>query len=178
MRTLNLKISILVIIFFVSNSSCSKNKSDDPKSGFNCETYWNKVDLNSICDLDFPSSFIFDAPPAAGATVICQANMLANTGTGYNEIILIIKTPSADNAISSFETEKSVVHSSHTVIEFDGDGDRGYVIEMNGDPNDLIYRVQKGAYIVKYSCKVNPALHSCLTRANHEEYVKELVSKI
>lgn len=178
MRTTNLKITVLAIIFFVGITSFSKDKNDKNNNGFNCDYYWEKVNLNSICDLDFPSSFTFDAPPKAGATIICQANMLANSGIGYNEIILIIKTPSADNAINSFETEKAAVHSYHTVLDFDGGGDRGYVIEMNGNPTDLIYRVQKGQYIVKYTCKVNPALHSCLTRANHEAYVQALVSKL
>ncbi len=177
MHITNLKIAVLAIIFFVGITSCSKDKEDNT-NGFSCDSYWEKVNLNSICNLDFPSSFTFDAPPQAGATTICQANMLANSGIGYNEIILIIKTPSAENAISSFETEKAAVHSLHTVLEFDGSGDRGYVIEMNGDPADLIYRVQKGAYIVKYNCKVNPALHSCLTRANHEAYVRALVAKL
>lgn len=156
--------------------SCGGN-DDKTSTEFSCDSYWSRVDLNSVCNIGFPDSFNFDSPPQAGATTICQANVLANSSIGYDGIILVIKTPSPENAIASFEAEKSAVHPDNNILDFNAGGDESYAVEITGT-DDYIYRAVKDEYIVKYSCTIAPDLHTCLTKANHEAYVRELVSKL
>lgn len=169
-----------VFVFFIATSSLYSCKSDDDKGGdnsFSCDNYWDRVELNNVCDLGFPNSFTFDSPPQAGTTTICIANVLENSVPDYNGRILITKTPSNQNAIDAYEAHKSAIHPTNDMQDFDAGGDRGLVVQILGT-EQYNYAAVKGKFFVQYSSSVEPATHPCLTKANHDDYMRAIVAKL
>ncbi|HNR74950.1 MAG: hypothetical protein UZ12_BCD005002100 [Bacteroidetes bacterium OLB12] len=165
-----------LLIAALSFYSCG---GDDNKGGnsFSCDNYWSKVNLNSICNLGFPSSFTFDTPPQAGATTICLAHVLKNTEPDYIGTISIFKTPSNANALSAYNADKNLVHSDNELEDFDAGGEVGFRVKIAGTER-YDYSAVKGAYWVQYTCVVQPDMHACLTLANHDAYMIALVASL
>lgn len=167
---------VLMSLIVLNLYSCKKD-DDKNNNSFSCDNYWSTVNLNNVCDLGFPASFTFDSPPQAGATTICKANVLENAAPDYTGIILITKTPSNENAISAYEAKKSGVSPQNDIEDFDAGGERGFVVKIAGTER-YDYTAVKGSFLIQYDATVEPATNSCLTKANHDAYMREIVDKL
>jgi hypothetical protein len=178
MKSLSFLKNFNIVQFIVVFSFCSCGSEDDKGStSFSCDSYWSKVDFNSVCDLGFPNSFVFDSPPQAGATTLCLADVLENSKPNYNGNIIISKTPSNSNATSAYEAKKSGVSSSNDMQDFDAGGEKGFIVKISGTET-YDYTAVKGVFLIQYSASVEPATHPCLTKANHDAYMRALVAKL
>ncbi len=167
----------LTAIAVFSLYSCKSDDDSGDGNSFSCDNYWDRVNLNSVCDLGFPDSFTFDSPPQAGATTICIGNVLKNNIPDYNGRILITKTPSNENAIDAYEAHKSLISPSNDLQDFDAGGDRGLVVQIAGT-QQFNYAAVKGKFFVQYSSYVAPDIQPCLTKANHDAYMRAVVAKL
>lgn len=174
--TQTLRKGVLLLSTFLILYSCKKD-DDKNNNSFSCDNYWSRVDLNNVCDLGFPASFTFDSPPQAGATTICIANVLQNAAPDYTGIILITKTPSNENAISAYEAKKSGVSPQNDIEDFDAGGERGFIVKIAGTER-YDYNAVKGAFFIQYDATVAPATNPCLTKSNHDGYMRAIVNKL
>ncbi len=127
--------------------------------------------------MGFPASFTFDFPPQAGETTICIAEVLGNSIPGYDGRILISKTPTNQNAIDAYEAHKSLISPSNDLQDFNTGGDRGLVVQIAGT-EQYNYVAVKGKFFIQYSSSVEPGTHPCLTKPNHDAYMREVVSEL
>jgi hypothetical protein len=166
-----------LILFIAVFSFCSCGGDGDEGNTFSCDNYWSKVNLNSICDLGFPGSFEFDSPPQAGATIMCLADVLENTAPAYTGNIIISRTGSNANAISAYEAKESGVSASHDMEDFDAGGEMGFIVKFAGTEH-YEYTAVKGVYLIQYGGTVDTDIHACLTKVNHDAYMRALVAKL
>jgi hypothetical protein len=173
------KLSVRIFILFTAALSMHACGNDDKgiNDSFTCQKFWTTLDLNSICDLDFPSSFTFGSLPPAGATIVCDAKVLENLVPDYTGIIVVTKTPSSSNARSAFDAKKSGVSSMNDLQDFDAGGDDGFIVKIAGTEN-YSYTAIKGAFLIAYNATVQTDSHSCLTKANHDAYMIAIVANL
>ncbi|HET8804716.1 MAG TPA: hypothetical protein VFM72_09070 [Aequorivita sp.] len=167
----------LLFLFIAANLYSCKKGDDDNGNSFTCENYWGRVDLNSICNLGFPASFTFDSPPQAGATTICIANVLQNSEPDYTGLILITKTPSNESAITAYEAKLSGISPQNDIEDFDAGGERGFIVKIAGTER-YDYTAVKESFLIQYDASVEPDTNPCLTKVNHDAYMRLIVAEL
>lgn len=173
----NFSTGVFILFLISSFYSCKSDDGDGGSNAFSCENYWEKVNLNGVCELGFPASFTFDSPPQAGQTTICIANVLENSVADYNGNIVITKTPSNENAISAYEAKKSAVSPQNEIQDFDAGGERGFIVKIAGTER-YDYTAVKGKFLIQYSATADTSIHPCFTKSNHDAYMRALVAKL